>query len=834
MAGEKNKNAYRKYISRMEGLSSSSPSEEKIFSSLSSGKNSYMRLDRLESSSFDSSWITMIEDCLFDLGDIVNNPRQNTKTVPNLVPVELARKVNAESVQHLASHTQFVKEVDEYGNVIPNKVLNIGHEDDIATYENRFIATFIRRLVLFVEKRYEFVRHFATLHDEEIVYMKSKSLVNGATVEIETKVKISTPNSDEASIQSNAYVERIAKMREYVRYYYNSPFMKALKTEKDVRNPILMTNILRKNLKYHHCYEVYRFIESYDRLGVNYKVAETYSKLNEQEIKELNLTLMANYLSVNGKEGSTLNRSNTKVYKPKILLSKDDENFIYGPLLSGPIEFTRVDPGYREYLKSRVNENLPHHPTKEEKAFYADEYQLKKDVKVWEKETDALIKRKEKEAAKFEKQVEKILAEREEARKRWAALEAEAIAKEEETLLNALRRNIIDSAQNEQWELPPEEEPVIEEPLPVEEETSIAEEPLPVEEAPVEESEPVAEEPAPVEEPVEEAQPVIEEPVNEEPLPVEEEIKPEEPLPSEEAPVEEEAAPVEEVPAEEVASAPEENAVEEEVVPEPEPVVEEPAAEPVQEPVTEEAPVAEPVLAESAKKAKPKKKPAKKKAPVKKKVAPVKEEPAPEPVPEPVPEPAPEPVEETPVEEPKKEEVKKPVKPKKKPAKQKPARAKKAKPVEEKPLEEKPAEPEITPEPEPVVEEPLPVEPVQEPVVEETPVEEPVQEPVKEEKKPETKVPAKKKPAKKAPLKLIPPAKGKKNAPKKKKPAPAKKPAEKPKREVIPGTFLVKTPWGYYVSPKKFSPNKADAKIFHDFNEAHDIKMTRGGKIVKQ
>ena len=41
--------------------------------------------------------------------------------------------------------------------------------------------------------------------------------------------------------------------------------MKKLKTEKDVHNPIIQTNIIRKNPLYHHCYEVYKFIERYEK-----------------------------------------------------------------------------------------------------------------------------------------------------------------------------------------------------------------------------------------------------------------------------------------------------------------------------------------------------------------------------------------------------------------------------------------------------------------------------------------------------------------------------------------------------------------------------------------
>ena len=340
--------------------------ESEIFASLAHGKNSYLRLDRIESSSFDRRWIDMIEDVIFDLGDIIANPRLNTKVEGNLVPVELARKTNAESVQHLASHTQYIKEVDEYGNVIPSKLLTIVADDDIKTYENRFIATFVRRLVLFIEKRYEFVSKFAELHNEEILYFKNKSVVDGATVEIETKIKVSHKSDDKLSLESNAYVAKIKELRDYILYFYSSPFMKALKTEKDVRNPIIQTNIIRKNPKYHHCYEVYRFIETYEHLGVSYQMDENYSLFTNDEMNELNQTLFANYITLKGKDRSKEAKVDSKIYKPKVLTSLDDESFVYGPLLSGPISFVRVDEPYQEYLDSKLKKDLPEKPSKED------------------------------------------------------------------------------------------------------------------------------------------------------------------------------------------------------------------------------------------------------------------------------------------------------------------------------------------------------------------------------------------------------------------------------------------------------------------------------------
>ena len=439
----------RTYHSRIKGMLKGEV-EREIFDALSAGKNTYLRYDRLQSSSFDSSWIEMIEGVIFDLGEIIANPRMNTKVEGNIVPVELARKTGAESVQHLSSHTQYIKEIDEYGNVIPSKIMTMVNEDDLHTYENRFIATFVRRLVLFIEKRYEVVSEFAELKNQEVLMFKNKSIVNGAEVEIETKVKVAYKADDENAVKSSDYIKRIQEIRNYVLYFYNSSFMRQLKTERDVRNPILQTNIIRKNPKYHHCYEVYKFIETYDKLGVNYKVDENYSLFSEEEMNELNHTLFANYVTLRGKDISKNHKEIKHVYKPRILTSMDDEQFIYGKYINGPISFVRVDERYQEYLDSKIRKDLPLHPTKREKEYYADEYEEKRQNKEDRKEKDDLLKRKGKENHLFEKDVQKILQEREAARLAWAKMEQDLIKKEENERLSAARAALIAASLSDQ------------------------------------------------------------------------------------------------------------------------------------------------------------------------------------------------------------------------------------------------------------------------------------------------------------------------------------------------------------------------------------------------
>ena len=687
MANSKSQKLFDKYLTKMESLNKDKRVDE-IYRAFLNGKNSYLRMSHVESSSFDPSWIKVIEDCLFDLGEIVNNPRGITKNESSVVPVELAKKIDGESVIHLASHTQYIKEINDKGDVIPSKILSHYNEDSIHTYENRFIATFIRRLVLFIEKRYQFVLNAFPLYQQEVLIMKNTSEVNGQVVEIETKVRIRKESDDDASLLAKDYLERIKSMREYITYYYNSPFMKQMKNERDVRKPILQTNIIRKNPLYRKCFETFTFIERFDQLGVDYKVNEQYSLFSKEEMEQYNYLLLSQYLSMQDEKLMKDVKTNNKVYKPKVHTSIDDEKFVFSPsLYKGPIEFVRVDENYRQYLESQIRQDLPQHPNKQEREFYADEYENKKKIKEQLKELDKLLARKYKDLAAFEKEVEKIIAKRELEDKQAEDKRLEEIRKEEDRRIEEKRQQIIAAAKAKEAErlakekeekerrkaeeaerkrLEAEEKARLEEEerlRKLEEERKAAEEKarqeelarqaeeearLEAERLAQEEAEKAAQEENIQEEPIIEEQP--QEDISE-PEPVVEETPIEEPI--EEAPNEEPAPePVQEEPMEEKPEEGEPTDKEPEVVEEPqeEPVQEEknepeqepePIPEPVEEtkeeePVKESEPIEQPLEEEKApeeekpapvKKEKTKKKPQKKaKKPAKVEDSPKKEE----------------------------------------------------------------------------------------------------------------------------------------------------------------------------------------------------------------
>ncbi|MCF0108322.1 MAG: DUF2357 domain-containing protein, partial [Bacilli bacterium] len=199
-----------------------------VYEPVRKGKNTYLRVDRTQTTDLDLSWVKRIEDCVPQLGQITTNPKKVMQIFSEVVAVEKAKKITAESVVHLASHTQFVKTVDEHGNVTPNKILNIYNDDNIKMYENKFIATLIRRLTMFVEKRYDFILNNAKMEDVSMLYYKNETEIDSSKIEIETRVRFTKPadESDGNSIQG--FLKRINEIRKYLRYFGHTEFMKIM------------------------------------------------------------------------------------------------------------------------------------------------------------------------------------------------------------------------------------------------------------------------------------------------------------------------------------------------------------------------------------------------------------------------------------------------------------------------------------------------------------------------------------------------------------------------------------------------------------------------------
>lgn len=565
---QKLNHAQKAYLSRIKNLVSSSSSFQSLLLQVrEQGKNYVRQTERLESKKFDGKFVDELEKGFNAIDQIITNPRTFIKESPELVEAGLAKKINAQSITHLASHTQFVHSVDEKGNVTPEKILTIHAEIDMQIYENRFVMTLIKKCSLFIEKRFNFIKDHGETLDSDLLLIKSVSDIDGAKYEIDSRIKVSTPSKDGGNKEKNEDVlQRIASLRERCAYYMRSPFMAEMQGAKDVANPIHMTNLIVKNPHYHAAYELWKFVDAYTELGVSYNVSETEQDFSQPYFEEILALVMADILTLrsNRVKNKVINpkKSKDRVVNPKVLFNLEDETYYDGKFLYDQFPAYKkkryspmaLTPEEAKKERLALEENLREERYKKTLIDEEIEKQKNKDIAKEAVERQKKLEAEEKARIKAEKAKEKELAKQKalEERKRKAE-EKKALLKEQREL-EKTRRSVTRQAKNDKkTKLEPLVEKPIEEVLPVEEKKPIEE--IKPEEKRIEEAPVILSEETPIEQ-VQQSEPIEETKPSEEVLTAPLLEKEETPLvneaPKEEItdPVVEPSKPIEEVPQE--------------------------------------------------------------------------------------------------------------------------------------------------------------------------------------------------------------------------------------------------------------------------------------------
>lgn len=315
----------------------SDPSFAAVKAALIEGETYLRQTRRNENKAFDGSFIDELEKGVDAVSRIIANPRSFIKESAELVEAGLAKKINALSVQHLASHSQFVRSIDEQGNVTPEKILTIHSEMDAQIYENRFVMTLIRKCITFIQARYWFIKEHAETNDSDLLLVHNKVTINGVTYEVDSRIKASVPSEDAGDSKVNEnLLERLTRLRERCSWYLRSPFMEEMKGAKEVTSPIHMTNMIVKNPDYHAAYVLWEFLDAYDDLGISYQVDETNQKFTDEYYDSIYNLIASSVLTLSShlvKNNEAELKPKSKFIRPKVIFTLEDVTFDDGKFL---------------------------------------------------------------------------------------------------------------------------------------------------------------------------------------------------------------------------------------------------------------------------------------------------------------------------------------------------------------------------------------------------------------------------------------------------------------------------------------------------------------------
>lgn len=243
----------------------------------------------------DEEWISAIEDSLDAINTIIEKPRRFITTEEEVVPVSLAKKISADSVRHLSQNTQFLAPSDD-GSIHPTKILNVNMAETYDLYENRFVYHLIQRLLTFVDKRTDVI--FWSTGNEVRNRFTMHSKIGDAYEEIEYNVEMTVKDRQNFAENDADNIDtfmRIDRVRRLVMALRNASFCQIMQGCATVRSPIQRTNLIMKDPNYRKCYQLWQFMERYDKVGYNIEVKDSALAFDDEYMVQMYTNLINNY-----------------------------------------------------------------------------------------------------------------------------------------------------------------------------------------------------------------------------------------------------------------------------------------------------------------------------------------------------------------------------------------------------------------------------------------------------------------------------------------------------------------------------------------------------------
>lgn len=286
---------YSKYTEGVEYALEDDRYFQYLFEMIQAGDNTLEQKNRILHKVVDERWLTVVEEGIEAIFNIVDKPRRFITTSEEVVPVALAKKITADSVRHLSQNTQFIT-TNETGEIMPTKILNVTTEESYDLYENRFVYHLIQRLFAFVDKRTDVI--FWSTGDETCNVMRMESKVDDAYEEISYKVEMTIKNRQSLVENDNDNMDifkRIDRVRRMSRTLRSSSFCEIMNGCAKVHSPIQRTNLMMKDPDYRKCYQLWQFIEGYDEVGYSIEEQDSTLQFDEEYLLQMYINMITNY-----------------------------------------------------------------------------------------------------------------------------------------------------------------------------------------------------------------------------------------------------------------------------------------------------------------------------------------------------------------------------------------------------------------------------------------------------------------------------------------------------------------------------------------------------------
>lgn len=264
-----------------------SPLGDFLFNELQQGEKTIYNKTVRETKIFDGNFLDVVIGAYPSLLKICRDPKKTLAYMQEVVAMEKAKKVDSESIRHLASHTQYIRDINEQNEVIPSKILSTYAEDNIGIYENRFIKSLINRVIVFLDTRLKLMdENLESISADEIRY-KNNIKLSHRKIDLEMNIKISNEILDETQ-KARELFDKTKNALDKYRVLKGTGLYQAVAKLKDVVPPIMKTNIILHNPDFKIAYNLWLYIDRTTEVGYNVQSDEKTNDDDDVIINDFN------------------------------------------------------------------------------------------------------------------------------------------------------------------------------------------------------------------------------------------------------------------------------------------------------------------------------------------------------------------------------------------------------------------------------------------------------------------------------------------------------------------------------------------------------------------
>lgn len=243
----------------------------------------------------DTDWIGQIEEALPYIENAVRQNRQFILRQGETVPLEKAKRVSRESVEHLARHSELISQDPRH----PDRIYISENVDTYSIYENRFLYLLLRQLADFVGLRYQKITALASAFSSDIQCSRQLTESNR---KIQFQLTYSETSQGTASAETQNALVRIRSILQAVELLLRTELMKEVSAAPLLKPPIARTNVLLHDPNFRVALELYGYLTEYTADG--YKADEKFRKDVCENLDDL--VSVTSYLTYRSWMGQTL------------------------------------------------------------------------------------------------------------------------------------------------------------------------------------------------------------------------------------------------------------------------------------------------------------------------------------------------------------------------------------------------------------------------------------------------------------------------------------------------------------------------------------------------